>query len=1135
MNARQGMPLHDALKGVTKAQKSHLFRRGLMLGIATTVLLGCVFAWLDVMIRFSPLLRGIGLILALLSGMAFVGIGILRARRFTVMDSARAYEKASPDLGQQLRTCLEVEQKQLTPMDGLDKHRLMLALTRSVMDSMKRLKPELILNRQALVLAVAAMVGSLLFMEGSHLYSSTFRVGMQRLMEPGAKITYTQLEIQQLPDDYDEDHPPAVSFSVSGAPAEPVMSRQLASGKWEAVPLARDGRTSGWCAILKGDSTDIPIRITAGDADPIQHRILYLRTPKLTGSKAVIHFPDYTGLKDETVKGGDVKCLEGSQVTWTFEFDAPPARLTWSIAGAPAQELQPDKDGKFTASTIIQPGKVTGELVLYKKTKVIADRWLYEIEGLIDKLPVVEIVEPKGNLELISTAQLPVRIRARDDYGIAEFGLVLDAGGERQWLLEKTIDARDSRDVSEVIQLMLDSVPLEITDNVRMYAYALDHKPRGGGRGVSALRAIDIRQFQIRTFFSNNPPKSGGGGEPGANSEDLSNALIKLDQLISQQRSIVSDVFGFKESYRSGIPEKEAYQLPLMSNREGELKTKARELADDWTEKLIAKSEVTLLVSSSNQMEEAERFISTKMLEKGFTSADRALSSLLRLRKELAIMIMKGNGMSDSPSDQQQMPPTLEELAKEARRLAGEEADVSQQLGKKDSENNAEAIRRQQEMVSTDIGELFSKLVDHPEKTDLILQAADKSERAVLHAEKQMRQTPAANALPEVETAKADLLDLATILESADLEKAAETLAKRSQKAEQAAESEKQAADKAQAAAGEGDAKADEKNDTESKPEDQTADQGKNAGKSGQQTEQAARDTQLTDEILKDLAKRAAEKDQENADDTPSAEASALKEARENARAGELAEKLNQLAQSRNPANKPADTKQDSAGEAAADLQRMANALQKSADALNDSKLAELTKLQEQAEKLKNELAQQQGKSPGQGKGQGEKPGEQPAKGQGKGEGEGKGQGESQNQTAQGNGQGKGQGKGEKDGEGGEGTKPGHGSQGGSEGGLGGTMQRGKISQFANQLDRLKDDQLSQIAPPLRNFDFDSRSLPLLDQASKRLEEMIAAMPVKSQNATAGSKMPEEGRREVEDYFRSLSDDFGDEATDSKQ
>lgn len=67
-----------------------------------------------------------------------------------------------------------------------------------------------------------------------------------------------------------------------------------------------------------------------------------------------------------------------------------------------------------------------------------------------------------------------MRIRAKDDFGVSEVGFVLEAAGQREWVLEKVIDVRGQRDVSEVAPAMLEKVPVTPGANVRLYAYGLD-------------------------------------------------------------------------------------------------------------------------------------------------------------------------------------------------------------------------------------------------------------------------------------------------------------------------------------------------------------------------------------------------------------------------------------------------------------------------------------------------------------------------------------------------------------------------------------------------------------------------------------------------------------------------------------
>jgi hypothetical protein len=64
----------------------------------------------------------------------------------------------------------------------------------------------------------------------------------------------------------------------------------------------------------------------------------------------------------------------------------------------------------------------------------------------------------------------------------------------------------------------------------------------------------------------------------------------------------------------------------------------------------------------------------------------------------------------------------------------------------------------------------------------------------------------------------------------------------------------------------------------------------------------------------------------------------------------------------------------------------------------------------------------------------------------------------------------------------------------------------------------------------LFNLPFSRDALPLVEEAAQRIEELVAALPTAAAAPLAAAgRVPESRRREVEDYFRNLSDDFGGE------
>ena len=124
-------------------------------------------------------------------------------------------------------------------------------------------------------------------------------------------------------------------------------------------------------------------------------------------------------------------------------------------------------------------------------------------------------------------------------------GLVLEAQGKSVTIFERKVDSLDEVKITEMATAALEQFPLNIRDNVRLYAYATDHKPRGEQRAVSKLRAIDIKSFKVQTIFV----KAGGGPPP---PPGLKEAVKKLEELIKLQRGVLSDTFREREESSSG-------------------------------------------------------------------------------------------------------------------------------------------------------------------------------------------------------------------------------------------------------------------------------------------------------------------------------------------------------------------------------------------------------------------------------------------------------------------------------------------------------------------------------------------------------------------------------------------------------
>jgi hypothetical protein len=83
-----------------------------------------------------------------------------------------------------------------------------------------------------------------------------------------------------------------------------------------------------------------------------------------------------------------------------------------------------------------------------------------------------------------------------------------------------------------------------------------------------------------------------------------------------------------------------------------------------------------------------------------------------------------------------------------------------------------------------------------------------------------------------------------------------------------------------------------------------------------------------------------------------------------------------------------------------------------------------------------------------------------------------------------------------------------------------------EVSRFGYGLEDLQDEELKRIAGDLHNGTFDKNSLPLIEMAESRIDQLIAEIPRSDNDAVVRNRVPESSRREIEDYYRDLSNDI---------
>ncbi len=1223
-----------------------------------------ILALLDTRLSLSNSIRWLLWFFLLSSLLFLLARAKWRTRRtYTPREAAHRLESEA-GIGQQLRTALEVSEAS-TENDSHGFRARLLHETEAWLNG--RDWRTLVPRKPGTRWMAATGALALIVMLAATIWSD-FGLGLRRVLLPGTTTTYTRLTWIDPPRYFDQRHPPLLRLELDGRPATPTLHlREMGSDEWETFEFTSHENSSTWDAVLSGRQAGLIAYATAGDGKTAPLQLDFEPIPELREARVSLAFPDYLGREEETRNGGDVRAVEGTEVTWTFVFNTAPAKIEWTAGGTGDPELLASSETCVTSTHELRPGTINPTLTVTDRRGRPVDSWRFEAVGLVDELPTIEILEPAKDVDATSITELPVRIRAKDDHGLDEIGVVLEAAGETRWILEKVIDVTDLRLANEMVTAMLEEVPLDITDNVRLYAYALDRKPRGGPRALSHFRSIDIRQFKRRWRFGGVLPPSDGNGPK---MEDVKG----LEKIVDLQREIVSAIFVLKGGGRDSLSQELFEKCAGEAAREEALSLDVDALAENWEESgRIAQDDIVLLQVAGDQMTEAAAELRVPDRDDAFVIADSALANLLQLRKKLLTTIFRGKSENGEPMEPKEKMPELTKLADEARRLAGEEAEVRSQI-----ENPAlaeatdpELTRRQHDVALFDAGELYANLLTHPEKTEGALGLMDEAERFMTEAGEDLFAGDRQGAVPDLALAEQRLLELAEFLTILEIEMTSAALEELANQAEREAEKlEEESSDSESAESGgnseeekpesppelaqhqagedegrgespespadageQGEGKESKKEERESPSGEKSS--GPSGSKSGQEkgalaeggtgeagegegessegnagTEstsqsseakksgnadllaQAARRARLTDEILEALAERernrgileteeetgegkgnseegddaenrgdgdgetgegSREGEREGAGRVPGEEeasesggpgesrARALEELREQLALGTLAEALEETDGAAG-GGAGGDEREEALKEMANRLAGAGGKMRELARELDATQLARLAEAQSELARLKEKLASEEANGGG-----GASP-RNPFRDEEENDGGNGPPSPSDNPFAALNQEPEkrdgGSGNPFADlldpGESDERTGGGNGSDRrdqASIGGPGGGRRNVDIGtglgpdtrSFAERLDRLDDDTIRRWGGFLRETPFDRNALPILDAIEKRLDELVAEIPQVTAVAGGRRTVPEENRREIEDYFRDLSEDFGEE------
>ena len=337
---------------------------------------------------------------------------------------------------------------------------------------------------------------------------------------------YTQIVVQPGDAVVKEGESLSVQITVRGRTGSKVIFQSRRTDEedspWREDKLtiddaSREGREVTLEVPLERIRHPLEYQVAAGSAESEVYRVKVLYPLKIVRQTATIQPPDYTRLPATTTEGADITALVGSHLQLRIELDRQP-ETAWLEMQSLARRFPGEEPPVEPMPLVIDGAVLTAELDLtsdqtYSIVAKAADGMelppnKLRLRARPDAPPQVWFEAPSEAIEVHTLAEVLMRIRASDDFGLSRAGIMFEVNNEEEYpLLSTDFEAaaeelRATGTLTPQTRATLEKVlPLEHfrlsqQDSVMYYGFAEDIKPGQAQRTETDLRFIDIRPFR---------------------------------------------------------------------------------------------------------------------------------------------------------------------------------------------------------------------------------------------------------------------------------------------------------------------------------------------------------------------------------------------------------------------------------------------------------------------------------------------------------------------------------------------------------------------------------------------------------------------------------------------------------------
>jgi hypothetical protein len=361
--------------------------------------------------------------------------------------------------------------------------------------------------------------------------------------------------------------PAIILARVSGRPGS--LSRIAAhitldaSGQTVTAPMERTA--DGYRFQVARVDRSFHYMVSAGPAVSRAYAVTALHPARVQRIDLQYDFPSFTGLPPRVERdGGDVYAPAGTRVRVVVHADKPvrEGRLAFSQA-QPAALARLD-DRTLTASlTVADEGAYRVGLV--DPDGLASESVEYFVRVMDDRPPDVHIMRPGGDEPITPLQEVPIEVRASDDFGVQKMDLVYSVAGGAEKIVPFTTFS--GSELARVGARMLAAEDLQVQpgDVIAYYARAWD-VPRAKR---STMATSEMYFLEVKPFNEEFQLAQSQAGMQAA-------TATQLDGLISAQKEIISATWNLERRSSAG---KSATDVKGVADAQIELKARAERAA----------------------------------------------------------------------------------------------------------------------------------------------------------------------------------------------------------------------------------------------------------------------------------------------------------------------------------------------------------------------------------------------------------------------------------------------------------------------------------------------------------------------------------------------------------------------------